>query len=251
MARSLKVSFEGLCGFVVRSNAVEVYLLSGHGDHGQLLLIRSEFLDVPRTTWMPALVGIVDLKNGAAQPDVTQVAIFSLKQAEATFADGSGAPVWQDKHKVIDFKTEHAASSTLSKEEIRQMDGYVGIISLVGSGTRLTPKAPGINDNFELKKNNQPHKAGGFSRIVTWEVSSNGVPTIKNADGTRIVLRGDLNSWSAAVCNVAPVNAAEGLTHFKHYYEGVKIQPAPNDFQMTIHQQFADVYDCVPPVAWP
>jgi hypothetical protein len=57
-----------------------------------------------------------------------------------------------------------------------------------------------------------------------------------------------VNAWGT-ISNVAPIPAQEGLKHFGHHYEGITL--GAGDKQMTIEQAFANVFDCVPPTAWP
>jgi hypothetical protein len=252
MAKTLTVVLDGLCGFAKRANGIEVYLFSGghHAQHGQHLLLRTDLVDVPATSWMPTTVGMIrDIDEQTHKPVLRQIAIWSLTKLEATFASGTGVPSWSNNVELIDFKTEHGGSSTLAKNDIKNNDAKLGVVTLVGDQTVLTVPRPGANDNFVLKKNGATHKQGAFSRIVEWIAKSNSVPSLTNAAGEKITLRGDLDAWWGSVSNVAPVKATAGLTHFEHYYHGVKIKN--DDFKMTIEQAFADVYDCVPPVAYP
>jgi hypothetical protein len=252
MAGKLTVAFEGLCGFVSRGSAIEAYVLSGHGmsgaEHGQMLVIRSDFIDVPQTKWMPSRVAMIRDLDDAGTPAFRQVAMWSLRKMEATIADGTGEPTW-NKEWLIDFTTEHQGSSTKSKADLKASDPDVGIVTLTGSRTVLKAQPPGLQDNFTLKKNGVVHKQHvRLARVVEWQTSSGSVPTIQNERGEAIVLR-DRTQWWATVSNVAPVMPTKGAEHFDHYYHAVRIDS--EDARIKIQQQFADVYDCVPPVAFP
>ncbi len=123
----------------------------------------------------------------------------------------------------------------------------MGVVTLIGDKTQLDPEAPTSKDKFTLKKKTGD-KSGSFSRLVHWQPEGVNNHRIFNGLGERIFLRNNVNAW-ATISNVAPVKAPGGLTHFAHHYEGMKL--ANGDQPMTIEQDLADVFDCVPPVAWP
>jgi len=250
MAKSLRVTFEGLCEFVIRTGQAEVYLPSGGGIHGQFLIIRADFLNVPMTTWMPTHVGLTrDFDADELRVVPRQIAIWSLKGQDATFKrpSATGAPQWKNRELVIDFKTEHAGATVKDRVKIRADHPDAGIVTLIGDQTELDPEAPGPNDNFTLKKGTVA-KPGAFSRLVHWKVKGNNDHGITNGNSQKIVLRDDVEAW-AMISNVAPVSAEEGLKHFVHHYEGITL--ASTDKKMTIEQSFANVFDCVPPTAYP
>jgi hypothetical protein len=252
MAKSLRVTFEGLCEFVIRgSQQAEVYLPHGGGIHGQLLTIRSDFLEVPdaETAWMPTFVALIrDEKE--AMPK--QIGIWSLKGQDVTFKQtaATGAPKWKNRKFVIDFGVDHAGASVMSRNDIRSAQPNVGIVTVIGHETDLDAQEGGAADKFTLKKKSG-NEVRTVSRLVHWETRGGADPEIFNRAGKKIVVRDGVNAW-ATISNAAAVSGKQGLTHFRHHYEGVKL--AHGDEKMEIEhatERFANVFDCVPPTAWP
>jgi hypothetical protein len=248
---SFTLSFEGLCAFADRADEVEVYLLPGHDDHMANLIMRADFLNVDDTTWTPTAIGFIQERDQVGAVTPRQVAMWSLHSEDLRIADtaATGRPHWLNKHDLIDFALEHKTSTTLTKAEIQQKNGRVGVVTLTGRGSVLEPPRPTLDDNFVLKKPGHPDKHGSFSRLVRWTPTRDVLPTITNRDGKVIAFRetDTLEAW-ATISNVAPVSATEGLTHFHHYYDGVTLDPT--DEPLTIESGFVFVWDCVPTAAW-
>lgn len=243
MKYSLQLTFDGLCAFKVRDKVLEAYLPHGH-DHGGNLVLRTDFLDVPRSTWMPAAVGLIhDAKDGPRQ-----IGIWKLHGDDVRFENVAEAdpPDVKEKGRLVEFGVEHSGSSTLTKSEIRLAYPKVGIVTLAGKST-FEPVPTTEHDNFSLKKNGVKHKDRACSRMANWMLKSETRPLIRNKAGEVLILRE--GTASGGITNAAPVLPDVGLTHFVHYYEGVTL--AGGDHKMTIQSAFIDVFDCVPPVMWP
>lgn len=247
MAHQFTLTFEGMCAFADRGTQIEAYLPTGHGIHGANLIIRSDFLFIPNTTWKPTTIGMV-YEGGVPR----QIAIWDLHGEELQIKaskTAAGLPAW-NKTDLIDFSVEHAGAATLPAREIIQNDKRMGLVTLTGTTSSLacTPPDP-MKDNFELWKNSVSHKVASFSRLVQWQPALGEVPVLVNTRGQVIELLYKTHAWGC-VANVAPVSGPEGLKHFHHYYEGIT-GFSMADYKMTITNKFVDVYDCVPPVGWP
>jgi hypothetical protein len=178
-----------------------------------------------------------------------QVAIWSLRGEDIVISDiqPSGRPSF-DRTDILTLSKEHNNLTLLTKAQIRASESRVGVVTLTGSASTLAKETSSSSlANFQLRKNGVEHKPfKPYAQVVSWKPS--GLPTITNRAKDVIVIKNEpVRAW-AAITNAAPVKQAKGLAHFHHYYDGAKVENG--DYPMTIHNQFTDVYDCVPPVSY-
>lgn len=245
MTKQFFLLFEGLCAFKNEGGSVGAYLPSGMG-HGANLIIPADFLDITETVkgWKPTR--IATLYEAGIPPVPRQVAMWDLHTHELTItaSGGVGNPKW-DKNQLIDMATHNPGSTPISKSGIKAADKDVGIVTLTGK----SDLGPTLNTgNFNLKKVAGDEK-GTFVTTVEWKAPPQDKPTLSNESGEEIVIKDEIEYPWACVTNAAPVTHEEGLSHFHMYYIGLKLKGADKPFK--IERAFTNIFDCVPPVAWP
>jgi hypothetical protein len=247
MSFQFSLMFEGMCAFATEANHVDVYMSGGHGDHRSSLIIPADCLE-SSPTWKPSALGFI-YDGGVPR----QVAIWSLNGTTVTISssNAAGVPAWSNKTNMIDLYTEHSGNATRrAKKDILAADSRLGLVTLVGKTSVISATTPTNNDDFDLSKNGTVYKPGKFTRLVEWKPAKDDVPTIVNERGNVIKLIDDQRPVWASISNVAIVSGKEGLTHFHHFYDGLNKLPA-GDHRVEISQKFTNIFDCVPPVAWP
>jgi hypothetical protein len=242
LTKQFYLLFEGLCAFKDEGGPIAAYLPSGM-QHGANLIMPSDFLDLKNTTWMPTRIGTI--YQAGIPPVPRQLAMWDLHEHELTItASGSGNPVW-DKDQLLDLGFHNAGSKPVTKADIKAADKYIGIVNLVGPSNL----GPTLNTgNFNLKKSTGD-ESHTLVTTVEWKSPAQDKPSLINEKKKEIRIHDDIEYPWACVTNAAPVLHDEALKHFEMYYIGVDL--ATGDAKITIERAFTNIFDCVPPVAWP
>jgi hypothetical protein len=229
--------FAAMCGFVHPKNndPATVYLPTEGGAHSAALATLATNVKFDETTWLPKFFAYVEF-DGV----IDQVALWPLVSERVTVPGANGV-TWKNRHLAIDLaeKKHHDKAKAKGEAEIVRIDPAINILTI----------QHGTLDHEELTKGTTKRKGGSeidknrdYAKRILWQGAA---LTLENTARQRIVLNdGSLMS----VSNLAPVPHPEGMTHFKEYYRFIDLN---GEQEIEVSDKDEDVYDCVPPSAWP
>ena len=251
--KGIEVSFFGLCAFIERTNAYDVYLLDGkhlpvpkcdveEAPHVATLTIPTKQFETD-SSWKPDLIVL--------HPQA-ELACWRLAPGiKLEFGPQRIAPTWSEKDNTVRFDQEHPGVAVESQDRLRARSCSVivlgeGKIAAGSKKTKLNVKKAGKKEERLL------------SRTVNW-TSAQGPMTISNlAISKEIEVHADA---MVSVTNVSttPAHRSSGqpIPHFGLYYRLFKDNNIKCDARVELSLpdrktngdpfREVEVYDCVPP----
>lgn len=247
---AITIVFSGMCAFkpvdIAKPSECTVFLPSEREAHRAVLAIKTDFIPNDKTlsNWAPDLLGHVHNESTGAYEQVG----YWLLGGVVLRPDAGNSGVSFVTKDLLLMRDFHGTADTVTRPamDIAMEDPMQGVVML-NSGEIKASK----EDEVSIWRNGAEEKVRDIAYRMVWTAPDTGnAMFFYGAKGNRITV---MDGAIVGITNEASLfsnrDKTVPLAHFPNYYDLISLDK--NDSQLTLFHNYADVYDCVPPIVLP